>query len=60
MIVTSDVKDFASIPNFQVKIILLHDDTMPAYQITSALISLIETYPGPDAFPEKEILDDWA
>ena len=58
--VTSDVTDFGDIPlEDHAGLILLYDDTMPAYRVASALIDLIEAYPDRDAFPGVEELDAW-
>ncbi|AUX10198.1 hypothetical protein AArcSl_2578 [Halalkaliarchaeum desulfuricum] len=61
IIVTSDVKDFGTLPSdTHTGIILLYDDTMPAYRVASALIRLVDTYPSRDEFPGREELDAWA
>lgn len=40
IVVTSDVKDFGALPSgVHTGIILLYDDTMPAYRVSSALIA---------------------
>lgn len=59
VVVTSDVTDFGELPDDAASVVLLHDDTMPAYQIASALIAMIEAYPSRDAFGGREILDSW-
>lgn len=61
IIVTSDVKDFGGLPPAaHTGIILLYDDTMPAYRVASALITMVDAYPNRDAFPGREELDAWA
>lgn len=60
IVVTSDVKDFGALPlEAHAGIILLHDDTMPAYRVASALITMVDTYPNRDAFAGREELDAW-
>lgn len=62
VIVTSDVKDFGALPtdgDAAADVVLLHDDTMPAYRIASALITMSDAYASPDAFPGREDLDAW-
>ena len=61
VVVTSDVKDFGNLPSdSHTGIVLLYDDTMPAYRVASALITLVDTYPSRDAFAGREELDAWA
>lgn len=60
IIVTSDVKDFGGLPNeAHTGVIRLYDDTMPAYQVASALITMVDTYPEQDMFVGREELDSW-
>lgn len=60
-IVRSDVKDFGPFQNEgHAGVVLLHDDTMPAYRVASALITMVDTYPGREAFAGREELDSWA
>ena len=60
IVVTSDVKDFGDLPSSaHVGIVLLFDDTMPAYRVASALIAMVDTYPSRDAFAGREALDSW-
>lgn len=61
IIVTSDVKDFSTLPSgTHAGIVLLYDDTMPAYRVASALIRMVDTYPSRDEFTGREELDAWA
>lgn len=61
IIVTSDVSDFGDIPSdAHAGVVLLYDDTMPAYRVASALITMTDVYPNRDAFPGREELDAWA
>jgi hypothetical protein len=60
IIVTSDVKDYGSLPpDSHAGVILLYDDTMPAYRVAAALIALVDAYPDRDAFTGREELDAW-
>jgi predicted nuclease of predicted toxin-antitoxin system len=60
VVVTSDVKDFGNLPEeAHTGVVILHDDTMPAYRIASALITMVDTYPNRDAFAGREELDVW-
>lgn len=61
-VVTSDVKDFGALPTedgSSAGVVFLHDDTIPAYRVTSALITMIDAYPSRDAFAGREELDAW-
>lgn len=61
IVVTSDVTDFGDLPSEEhAGVVLLYDDTMPAYRIASALITMVDAYPGRDAFAGREELDAWA
>ena len=61
VIVTSDVKDFGGLPNeAHSGIVLLHDDTMPAYRVASGLIRMVDVYPSRADFEGREVLDVWA
>jgi len=58
--VTSDVKDFAGLtPEAHAGLVLLYDDTMPAYQVAAGLITLTDTYEDRDSFSGREELDPW-
>jgi predicted nuclease of predicted toxin-antitoxin system len=60
IVVTSDVTDFGRLPaESHAGIVLLYDDTMPAYQVASGLIAMVDAYPGRGAFPGREELDAW-
>jgi len=60
VIVTSDVKDFGALPSDRHSgIVLLYDDTMPAYRVASVLIRMVDTYPSRDEFAGREELDGW-
>ena len=60
IVVTSDVTDFGDLPaEDHVGIVLLYDDTMPAYRVAAALIALIDAYPERDALRGIEALDAW-
>jgi len=60
IIVTSDVKDFGALPSeLHAGIILLYDDTMPAYRVASALITMVDTYSNREEFAGREELDAW-
>jgi predicted nuclease of predicted toxin-antitoxin system len=61
IIVTSDVKDFGDQQaNAHAGIVLLYDDTMPAYRVASALLAMVDAYPSRDEFTGREELDPWA
>jgi len=40
-------------------VILLYDDTLPAYQVSSGLLELVETYSDRSSFSGTEVLDEW-
>ena len=61
IVVTSDVTDFGDLPSEDhTGVVILYDDTMPAYRVASALITMVDTYPSRDAFAGREELDAWA
>lgn len=60
VVVTSDVSDFGSLPaEARAGVVLLHDDTMPAYRVASGLVSMVDAYPDREAFAGREVLDAW-
>jgi hypothetical protein len=60
VIVTSDVGDFGDLrSDAHAGVVILYDDTMPAYRVASGLLAMVDTYPGRDAFPGYEELDPW-
>jgi len=60
IVVTSDVKDFGGLSaQAHAGVVLLYDDTMPAYQVAAGLITIVDTYPTREAFGGREELDPW-
>jgi predicted nuclease of predicted toxin-antitoxin system len=60
VVVTSDVTDFGALPSEDhAGIVLLYDDTMPAYRVASALIAMVDAYRSRADFPGREELDAW-
>lgn len=60
VIVTSDLKDFGGLPlDVHTGVVILYDDTMPAYRVASGLLAMVDAYPGRDAFRGREELDPW-
>ena len=60
VIVTSDVKDFGGLPSeVHAGVVLLYDDTMPAYQVAAGLITMTDTYQDRNSFGWREELDPW-
>lgn len=60
IIVTSDVNDFGDQQaNAHAGIVLLYDDTMPAYRVASALLAMVDAYPTREEFTGHEELDPW-
>lgn len=60
IIVTSDVKDFGGLSaDSHAGIVLLYDDTMPAYRVVAGLITMTDAYRSRDAFVGREELDPW-
>jgi hypothetical protein len=60
VVVTSDVRDFGALPReAHAGVVLLYDDTLPAYRVASALIRMVDTYPSRDEFAGREELDAW-
>jgi hypothetical protein len=61
VVVTSDVADFAPLlDDAHAGVVLLYDDTMAGHRVASALIHMVDSYPGKEAFAGRESLDDWA
>ena len=61
IVVTSDVKDFSRLPSdADASVVLLYDDTMPAYQVAAGLITMADAYQNRAAFGRREELDTWA
>lgn len=61
VVVTSDVKDFGGLAeDAHAGLVILYDDTMPAYRVASALVAMVHAYPGREAFTGREELDPWA
>lgn len=61
IVVTSDLKDFGALSReAHAGVVLLYDDTMAAYRVASALITLVDAYPSREAFEGREELDAWA
>ena len=61
VVVTSDVTDFGGLPDdAHTGLVILHDDTTPAYRVASALVAMVDAYPGREAFAGREELDPWA
>ena len=51
VVVTSDVKYFGSLPaDAHAGVVILYDDTMPAYRVASALLAMVDAYPSRDEF----------
>lgn len=60
VVVTSDVKDFGSLqPDAHTGLVILYDDTTPAYRVAAGLLSMIDAYPNRDDFGGREELDPW-
>jgi len=60
IVVTSDVSDFGGLPlDAHAGLVLLYDDTTPAYRIAAALSSMVDTNPSREAFSGREELDAW-
>ena len=60
IILTSDVKDFDGLSSdIHSGIVLLYDDTMPAYQVAAGLITMTDAYQSRDSFGGREELDQW-
>lgn len=57
IIVTSDVTDFTT--GTDSTVVLLYDDTTPAYRVAAALLEMIDAYRSPAEFPDREELDPW-
>ena len=58
ILVTSDVTDFGALSSSaHAGLVLLYDDTMPAYQIAAGLIAMTDAYRNRDSFGGREELD---
>ena len=57
---TSDVADFSRLPSdVHSGLVLLYDDTTPAYQVAAGLITMTDAYQDRDSFGGREELDPW-
>jgi len=60
IVVTSDVKDFGRLPSdAHAGVVLLYDDTMPAYQVAAGISTMTDAYRDRDSFGGREELDLW-
>ena len=60
IIVTSDLSDFGNLPpDSHAGIVILYDDTMPAYRVAAGLLTMVDAYSNRDAFTGREALDHW-
>lgn len=60
IVVTSDVTDFGDLPDAAHSgIVLLFDDTMPAFRVASAIIRMVDAYGDRGEFEGREALDSW-
>ena len=60
LIVTSDVSDFGQLSDdIDTGVILLYDDAMPAHQVASRIITMVDEYEDPAEFGGREVLDSW-
>jgi len=60
IVVTSDVSDFGGLPlDAHAGLVLLYDDTTPAYRIAAGLSSMVDAYSRREAFSGREELDAW-
>ncbi|WP_153952587.1 DUF5615 family PIN-like protein [Halosegnis longus] len=60
IVVTSDVTDFGGLENADhAGLVLLYDDTMPAYQVASGLLSMVDAYGTRERFAGREELEPW-
>lgn len=59
IVVTSEVTDFGGLDvDRHAGVVLLYDDTMPAYRIAAAIIAMADAYSDRDAFIGCEVLDE--
>ena len=60
IMVTSDVTDFGGLDATEhAGLVLLYDDTMPAYEVASGLLSMVDAYGDRERFGGREELDAW-
>lgn len=60
IVVTSDVSDFGALDSERTPgVVLLFDDTTPAYRIAAGLIAMVDAYPSVESFGGREELDAW-
>jgi len=48
-----------STPDAHAGLVLLYDDTTPAYQVAAGLITMTDAYQNRDSFGGREELDPW-
>ena len=60
IVVTSDGSDFGKLESgTQTGVVLLYDDTTPAYRVASGILALTDAYGTREAFGGREELDAW-
>jgi predicted nuclease of predicted toxin-antitoxin system len=60
IVVTSDVKDLGRVlSDTHAGVVLLYDDTLPAYQVAAGIMTMTDAYQDRDAFGGREELDPW-
>lgn len=57
VIVTSDFRFADRLETGSVGVVVVYDDTMPAYRVTGGLLAMVDAYTGRDSFPGREVLD---
>lgn len=61
IVVTSDISDFGGLPaDAHAGLVVVYDDTMPAYRVASNLLTMVDGYSSRSAFQGREVLDDWS
>jgi predicted nuclease of predicted toxin-antitoxin system len=61
VVVTSDVTDFGGLTeDAHAGLVILYDDTTPAYRVVSALVTMVDAYQNREEFTGREELDPWA
>lgn len=60
IVVTSDLQDFDRLePDTHAGIVILYEDTTPAYQIAAGLLTMVSAYRSRQQFAGREVIDDW-
>jgi hypothetical protein len=60
IIVTNNILDFKPLqPDAHAGLVIVYNNRLSAFQVATGLFKIVTAYQHRDAFPEKEVLDEW-